>query len=214
MTPVAVIFDMDGVIVDSEPYSMQALIDELRSHGIDPTAEELRRSYGRKVQDDFRELFARYGATSDIEAAVISKRTRYFGLATGNLKPLPGALELIARVKARGYRVGLASSGDREKVALSLRSLKLEGVFEIMVTGDDIKHSKPDPEIYRLAAARLGVDPRLCVAVEDAPSGVRAARGAGMRCIAVTSTVSREELAEADLVVASLADDLASVLPL
>lgn len=214
MTLRAVIFDMDGVIVDSEPYSMQALVDELRHHGIEPTAEELRRSYGRKVDEDFTELFARYGVAADVQAAVVSKRERYRRLATGKLTPLPGALALLDRVRARGYRLGLASSGDRDKVALSMRSLALDGVFETVVTGDDITHSKPHPEIYLTAAARLGIEPPDCLAIEDAPNGVGAAKRAGMRCIAVTNSVTREELAGADLVVASLADDLSPLLPL
>lgn len=209
-----VIFDMDGVIVDSEPYSMQALVDILREHGIDPSEDDLRRSYGRKITEDFVDYFARHGVTADLEAAVARKRARYFTLAAGRLRPLPGALDLIDRIRDKGYRVGLASSGDRDKVAFSMQALHLDGRFEVVVTGDDIGHSKPHPEVYLTAAGRLGIDPGECLAIEDAPSGVRAAKRAGMRCLAVTNSVGREALADADLVVASLADDLSAVLPL
>jgi HAD superfamily hydrolase (TIGR01509 family) len=210
----AVIFDMDGVIVDSEPYSMQALVDTLRHYGVDPTADELRRSYGRRITDDFADYFGRAGVAVDLETAVARKRARYFELAAGRLEPFPGVLSLFPRARAKGYRLALASSGDRDKVAFSMRALGLDGIFEIVVTGDDIAHSKPHPEIYLTAAGRLEVDPGHCLAIEDAPNGVQAAKRAGMRCIAVTNSVTREELAGADLVVASLADDLSALLPL
>jgi HAD superfamily hydrolase (TIGR01509 family) len=209
----AVIFDMDGVIVDSEPYSMQALVDVLRDHGIEPTTEELRRSYGRRVADDVRDYFARHRVTADLDTAVARKRARYFELAAGRLRPLPGVRPLLDRVRGSGRRLGLASSGDRDKVAFGLRALSLDGAFEVVVTGDEIARGKPDPEIYLLAARRLEVDPRACVAIEDAPNGVLAARRAGMRCIAVTNSVRREELEGADLIVASLDADLSAVLP-
>jgi HAD superfamily hydrolase (TIGR01509 family) len=207
-----VIFDMDGVIVDSEPYSMQALVDVLREHRVEPTAEELRRSYGRRVTDDLRDYFARHRVTADLAAAVARKRARYFELAADRLRPLPGVIALLDRLRRSGRRLGLASSGDRDKVAFSLRVLGLDGVFEVVVTGEEIAHGKPDPEIYLLAARRLAVDPRECVAIEDAPTGVQAAKRAGMRCIAVTNSVERDRLEGADLIVASLAEDLSAVL--
>lgn len=210
----AVIFDLDGVIVDSEPYSMQALVDVLREHGIEPSAEELRRSYGRKVRDDFMDYFARHGVAADLDAAISRKHARYYELAAGRLKPFPGVMPLIDRLRQRGYRLALASSGDRRKVAFSIQALCLNGVFETVVTGDDVSHSKPHPEIYLTAAQRLGVNPAVCVAIEDAPNGVQAAKRAGMRCIAVTNSVPRVQLQEADLVVESLSDDLSPVLAL
>jgi len=209
-----VIFDMDGVIVDSEPYSMRALVDVLREHGVEPTVEELRRSYGRKIGEDLVDYFRAHGVTADLGAAVARKRRRYFELAAGKLRPFPGVLTLLDRIRDRGYRIGLASSGDRDKVAFSMRALDLDGRFAIVVTGDDIGRSKPDPEIYLTAVGRLGVEPAACLAIEDAPNGVRSAKRAGLGCLAVTNSVSREELGEADLVVASLADDLSAVLPL
>jgi HAD superfamily hydrolase (TIGR01509 family) len=210
----AVIFDMDGVIVDSEPYSMQALIDVLREHGIEPTAEELRRSYGRKIRDDLAGYWARHGVSADLDAAIARKHARYYALAAGHLKPFPGVMALLDRLRRRGYRLALASSGDGRKVAFSLQALGLNGVFEAVVTGDDVGHSKPHPEIYLTAAQRLGVDPAACVAIEDAPNGVQAAKRAGMRCIAVTNSVPREELQGADLIVEALTADLSAVLPL
>jgi HAD superfamily hydrolase (TIGR01509 family) len=210
----AVIFDMDGVIVDSEPYSMRALIDVLRQYGIDPTEAEIRRSYGRRIRDDFADYFSRYGVTAHLETAIARKEARYYHLAAGHLKPFPGVMRLLKRLRARGHGLALASSGDRVKVAFGMQALSLDGTFEAVVCGNDVTRSKPDPEIYLLAAQRLKVPPAACVAIEDAPAGVEAAKRAGMRCIAVANSVAREQLQPADLIVASLADDLSPVLPL
>jgi HAD superfamily hydrolase (TIGR01509 family) len=210
----AVIFDMDGVIVDSEPYSMQALIDTLRLYGIEPTEDDLHRSYGRRIQDDFVDYFSRYGVTGDVDIAMAHKHARYYHLAAGHLHPFPGVIPLLKRLRDHGYCLALASSGDRVKVAFGMQALKLNGTFQVIVSGDDVTHSKPDPEIYVTAAQRLGVAPVECVAIEDAPAGVEAAKRAGMCCIAVTNSVTRDQLQKADLIVASMADDLSPVLPL
>jgi HAD superfamily hydrolase (TIGR01509 family) len=210
----AVIFDMDGVLVDSEPYSVQALLDTLRQYGIEPSAEDLRRSYGRRIGDDFIDYFTRYGVTGNLNTAIAHKHARYYHLAAGRLQPFPGVMALLKRVRDQRYRLALASSGDRIKVAFGMQALSLNGTFETVITGDDVARSKPDPEIYLTAAQRLGMPPTACVAIEDAPAGVEAAKRAGMRCIAVTNSVAREQLQAADLVVDSLADDLSPVLPL
>ena len=208
----AVIFDMDGVIVDSEPYSMQALVDILRQYGVEPTENDLRRSYGRRVRDDFVDYFSRYGVTADVNTAIAHKHARYYHLAAGRLRPFPGVMPLLKRLRHCGYRLALASSGDRVKVAFGMQALGLNGVFEAIVSGDDVTHSKPDPEIYLTAAQRVGVPAAACIAIEDAPAGVEAAKCAGMRCIAVTNSVGREQLHKADLIIDSLERDLSSVL--
>jgi len=210
----AVIFDMDGVIVDSEPYSMQALIDVLGQYGIEPTEDDLRRSYGRRVRDDFVDYFARYGVTADVNIAIAHKHARYYHLAAGHLRPFPGVMALLKRLRDHGHCLALASSGDRVKVAFGMQALQLNSIFELVITGDDVAHSKPAPEIYLRAAQRIGVPPAECVALEDAPAGVEAVKRAGMRCIAVTNSVPRGQLYQADLIVDSLADDLSPVLPL
>jgi HAD superfamily hydrolase (TIGR01509 family) len=212
VTALAVIFDMDGVIVDSEPYSMQALVDVLHRYGIAPTEDDLRRSYGRRVRDDLVDYFIRYGVVADVTTAIAYKQARYYHLAAGQLKPFVGVIPLLKRLRDHGYRLALASSGDRVKVAFGLQALDLNGIFEAVVTGDDVSQSKPDPEIYLTAAQQLGVSPVACVVIEDAPVGVDAAKRAGMRCIAVTNSVAREQLHKADLIVDALSEDLSPVL--
>jgi HAD superfamily hydrolase (TIGR01509 family) len=214
VAPEAVIFDMDGVIVDSEPYSVQALVDVLRTYGVIPTTADLHRSYGRRIRDDLADYFSRYGVTGDLDSAIAHKHARYFHLAAGHLKPFAGVMPLLRRLRRQGSRLALASSGDRIKVAFGMQALGLNGIFATVVSGDDVTQSKPHPEIYLLAAQRLGVEPGACVAIEDAPAGVESAKRAGMRCIAVTNSVAPEELRGADLIVGSLADDLSPLLPL
>jgi len=209
----AVIFDMDGVIVDSEPYSMQALLEILQEYGIQPTVEDLQRSFGRRVRDDFARYFQQYGATADVGEAIARKHARYYRLAAGHLRAFPGVMLLIARLRRCGYRLGLASSGDHTKIAFGLNALGLDGVFDLVVSGDDVTQGKPDPEIYRTVARRLAVHPAECVVIEDAPAGVQAAKSAGMHCIAITNTVPPAQLQGADLIVDSLEDDLSPLLP-
>jgi HAD superfamily hydrolase (TIGR01509 family) len=213
VAPEAVIFDMDGVIVDSEPYSVQALVDILRAYGIVPTMADLQRSYGRRIRDDLADYFARYGITGDVHSAIAHKHARYYHLAAGHLKPFAGVMPLLRRLRQQGCRLALASSGDRIKVAFGMQALGLDGIFATVVSGDDVTQSKPHPEIYLLAARRLGVAPAACVAIEDAPAGVEAAKRAGMRCLAVTNTVTSEQLHMADLIVDSLEGDLVPLLP-
>jgi HAD superfamily hydrolase (TIGR01509 family) len=193
---------------------MQELIDTLRHYGVEPTTDELQRSYGRRVREDLIDYFARHAVTADIDSAVAYKEARYFHLAAGHLLPMPGAVRLIGRLRDRGYRLALASSGDRLKVAFGMQALGLNGIFEAVVTGDDVSRSKPHPEIYLIAAQRLGVPPEECLAIEDAPAGVEAAKRAGMCCVAVTTSVARQQLSQADFIITSLADDLTPILAL
>jgi HAD superfamily hydrolase (TIGR01509 family) len=164
------------------------------------------------VRDDIVDYFARYGVTADVNIAIAHKHARYYHLAAGHLHPFPGVMALLTRIRRQGFRLALASSGDRVKVAFGMQALELNGIFDTVVTGDDVSHSKPDPEIYLIAAQRLGFPPADCIAIEDAPAGVEAAKRAGMRCIAVTNSVAREQLQQADLIVDALADDLSPVL--
>jgi HAD superfamily hydrolase (TIGR01509 family) len=172
----------------------------------------LQQSYGRRVRDDFVDYFSRHGVTADVNIAIAHKHARYYHLAAGHLQPLPGVVALLRRLRDQAT-AGLGLSGDRVKVAFGMQALALIGIFEAVITGDDVSHSKPDPEIYLIAAQRLGVPPAACIAIEDAPAGVEAAKRAGMRCIAVTNSVARDQLHKADLIVDSLADDLSPVLP-
>jgi len=121
-----------------------------------------------------------------------------------NIKPLPGAIELMKSLRENGFAVALASSAPIENIRLVMRELGIEDSFHAIVSGREVKEGKPSPQGFLLAAEKLGVEPKDCIVIEDAVAGVTAAKKAGMRCIAVTNTHPRESLMEADLVVSTL----------
>jgi beta-phosphoglucomutase len=137
----------------------------------------------------------------EIHALDHEKEAAYRALVAHRFPIMDGARELVASLRADGFRTAVGSSGPPANVALAIQGLALENAFDAVVTGRDVKRSKPDPECFLLAAERLSVPPERCVVFEDAPAGITAAKAAGMRCIAITSkghTVERQR--EADLV--------------
>ncbi len=208
----ALVFDLDGVLVDSEPVHHRAarrLVaprplsedDYARFTGlaIAPFMEWVRAHYG--LEDSVEELIGRYAALVTAE------------LRSGDIEPLDGASELIAAARAAGWAVGLASQSIAEWVHATLEGCGLADAFDIAVSGDDIERAKPEPDIFLLAAERLGVAPAACVAIEDSPAGVRSAASAGMFVVQSrqASTAAPPQPA-AHLVVASLRElDLAAL---
>ena len=175
----ALVFDLDGVLVDSEPVHLRAarrLVapqplseeDYARFTGlaIAPFMEWVREHYG--LEDSVGELTRRYAALVTAE------------LWGGDIEPLDGARELIAAARAVGWAVGLASQSIAEWVHATLEGCGLADSFDVAISGDDIERAKPEPDIFLLAAERLGVAPAACVAIEDSPAGVQSASSAGM----------------------------------
>jgi HAD superfamily hydrolase (TIGR01509 family) len=140
-----------------------------------------------------------------LNAAVAAKERRYWELLEAGVPAFPDGLALLARTD--GWRVGLATGSIRREAELALRSLGVAGRFGAIIAREDYEKGKPDPQPYLLAVRALGLSPPRCVVVEDAPGGIRAAKAAGMACVAVTHSCPREQLLEADLVV----DDLGLV---
>ena len=141
---------------------------------------------------------------------------RSFLRARGNIKPLPGAIELLRSLNEHGFSQALGSSAPIENIRLVTQELGIEGIFQVIVSGRDVKEGKPSPQGFLLAAEKLGIEPQYCVVIEDATAGVAAAKRAGMRCLAVTNTSPKTKLASADRVVDTLeqvsVSDLASLL--
>lgn len=204
-----VIFDLDGVLINSEPLHLRAYQEVLAEYGVSLSDEVYYASY--LVYSD-REVLGRLVPRPDrLEAALAAKERRYLGLVAAGVPAFADGLRLLSRLD--GWRIGLATGSLRREAELALAALGVRDRFRAIVAIDDCGRGKPDPEPYRLAAARLGLPPGRCVAVEDSPGGVQAAKAAGMRCVAVTHTCPRERLAEADAVVDDLgAADLEAVL--
>ncbi len=205
----AVIFDFDGIIVDSEPMHYQAFQRILEPLGKGFPWEEYCATYiGFDDRDAFREVFKAAGekiCSRDVKH-LISKKAEIFQqlIREGQATPLPGAVELIESIP-RKLPIALCSGALREDIIPILGNLGIDNSFSVIVTADDTKKSKPDPAPYKLALEKLGEDnAATAIAIEDTPAGILSAKGAGVKVLAVTNSYDREFLLEADAVTDSL----------
>jgi beta-phosphoglucomutase family hydrolase len=212
----AVIWDMDGVIADTAPYHFRAWQEIFDRLGASYTEDDFRRNFGKRNDTIIRNILCSEISPGEIEAIAVEKEEGFRKRARGNIKPLPGAIELLQSLNKSGFHQALGSSAPLENINLVTRELGIEGIFQVIVSGREVEEGKPSPQGFLLAAARLGVRPQDCVVIEDAMAGVTAAKRASMSCIAVTTTNDRTQLAEADLVIDTLekvsVSDLASLL--
>jgi len=179
-----VVFDLDGVIVDSHPMHKRAWRLFLASVGKDVPESDLEFIFeGRRR----REILTHFlGELSDSEAeAYGSKKDEFFRQACPTPEPAAGSVELIRRLEETGLSIAVATSASRHRARWTLEQLKIADCFDVVVTGDDVVQSKPDPAIYQLAALRLSVSPECLCAVEDSICGVRSAMSAGLRCLGI-----------------------------
>jgi mannitol-1-/sugar-/sorbitol-6-phosphatase len=191
-----VLFDLDGVLVDSAECVERTWRRWATRHGLDP-AQVIRTAHGRRTIETVRHLAPHLAADDEVAMLAASESTE-----TNGVYEVPGARELLASLPPRSWAV--VTSGIRPVAELRLRHTRLP-TPRVLVTADQVRHGKPHPEGFLTAAARLGVDPARCVVVEDAPPGIEAAYAAGMRAVAVASTHDREALAAAEMVVPALA---------
>jgi len=197
MRRAAAIWDMDGVLVDSTEAHFEAWRRMAAARGETLTRERFLPTFGMNNPDAIRVLF---GAVPEADARAIAtdKEIEFRRLLRGRAAALPGADALVRALRAAGHPLAIASSAPRENIRAVLEELGLADAFGATASGDDIRHGKPDPEIFLLAAERLGVPRRDCIVLEDADVGVLAAKRAGMRAFAITMTRPREGLAGAD----------------
>ncbi len=200
-----IIFDMDGVLVDSEEFICEAAVRMFAERGIAVEPKDFELFIGTGEDRYIGGVAEKYGL--DFDASMKTRTYEiYAEIVRGRLAPLEGASEFIAQAKCRGLKLAVASSADRIKVDVNLRESGLQPeTFDVIVSGSDVKNKKPDPEIFITAAARLGLAPKECLVVEDAVSGVRAAKAGGFRCLALTTSFDSEQLAEADWTAPNLA---------
>jgi beta-phosphoglucomutase family hydrolase len=200
----AVIWDMDGVIADSGPYHLAAWQEIFGRRGVKFTAGDFQHSFGLRNDNIIRNTLGKEITQDEVETIAVEKEETFRRLAGGRIKPLPGALRLLKLLKKEGFRMAIASSTPAENIELVTGSLGIADYFRVIVNGHDVTEGKPDPRVFLLAAQRLGVKPEHCLVIEDAMAGVAAAKKAGMACLAVTNTHSRQKLKEADLIVDTL----------
>ncbi|MBI1369361.1 MAG: HAD-IA family hydrolase [Planctomycetes bacterium] len=208
----AIVFDFDGVIVDTEPLHYRAFLRVLEPRGIQFDYDAYLEKYiGFDDRDGLRAMFEDHDQTLDDAASLSLRRDKAHAFDTivaEGVTPFPGVLELI-RAAAAAMPIAICSGALRSDIDAILPALgegEIPDLFRAMVTADDVARSKPDPESYALAARRLGIDPAKCLAIEDTPAGLESARGAGLRTLAVTHSYPADRLRAADRVVTSLDD--------
>ncbi|HYH75436.1 MAG TPA: HAD family phosphatase, partial [Candidatus Saccharimonadales bacterium] len=200
----AVIFDMDGVLIDSVALNWQAYNQVLGREGLHVSADQMHQYVGMALEDQVRLFqknlgFTMDAATFDAETAVIKESL--FKAIT----PKPGVLDLLIALQQEGVPRAVATSTDRDTMQRRLHAAGIYDYFDDFVTEENVTAHKPHPEVYLAAAARLGCQPIQCTVIEDAPAGLQAAKAAGMACVVVaTPYVPKEYVDQADLLVPSL----------
>jgi HAD superfamily hydrolase (TIGR01509 family) len=185
----AVIFDIDGTIVDNMHLHAEAFARFAERHGLPPlTTEDRARLDGRRNSEIFPILFKREVPRDEWLAYEHEKEGLYRELSRGRLMPMKGLHGLIDRLRASGIPMALATSAPEANVTHTLGELGLAGAFPVIVRGDQVPRGKPAPDVFLEAARRLGVEPAACLVFEDAPMGIAAAQAAGMAVVALTTS--------------------------
>lgn len=204
----AVIFDLDGVIIDSEPYHLESDKMLMRDYNKDISDDELHNYVGVSSLDMWTELRVKYRLSVTV-GELLEKHTHYkrYVFSNRKLEPIDGIKELLAELKYHGISIGLASSSDMEFIVFILKNLGIREYFQVVVSREDVLKGKPAPDIFLKAAELLKVEPDSCTVIEDSEHGVKAAKLAGMRCIGFSNPNSgKQDLSLSDVVVCSISE--------
>jgi HAD superfamily hydrolase (TIGR01509 family) len=201
----AVIFDMDGVLVDTEPMHLRALNQVLAESGFALSEEENQQLLGTSFKATWDFLIKRFNFEAELERYAPAYDEAVVSLLREPLTPALGSMKLLADLRTHKVPLALASSAKRRWIEATLGALGMSHFFPISVSGEDVAHSKPAPDIFLLTASRLGLPANRCLVIEDSPNGIAAARGAGMDVIAVrTPNTEGLPLENATRIVSSL----------
>ncbi len=195
--PIGILFDMDGVLVDSGPAHLESWQLAARRRGMDFAADDFKKNFGQRSSDIIRAILGSDTSDDDVRRFDDEKEALYRELITGDVPLMPGCRELLATLKDAGFRLAVATSGPPENLELVLREAELAKYFAATVTGVDIQHGKPAPDCFLLAAERVGCQPAECVVIEDAPVGIRAGVAAEMPVVALAGTHPADTLVAA-----------------
>ena len=205
MAKYGVIFDMDGVLVDSYRAHFDSWNRMARAHGLAITEQQFAASFGRTTREIIASLWSDSVSEEEIPLWDDEKEAAYRDILREAFPEMPGAAALVRALHAAGFALAIGSSGPPENVAVVRECLP--PLFDAAVTGVDVTHGKPHPEVFLTVAAKLQISPARCAVVEDAPAGVAAARSAGMAAVAITGTAPWDKLAkQAHLVVDALSE--------
>lgn len=201
-----IIFDMDGVLADTGPIHFESWVKLGKEIGVEFTKELFEQTFGQQSPTITRRLVGAGIDQTLIEKWANLKEQYYREMVQNKLQPLPGAVELIKSLKSKGFKLAIGSSGPPENVDLLLTSLKIKKYFDVVITADDVKKGKPEPDVFLMASNILNIKPKDCIVIEDAPVGIEAAKRAGMKSIALTTTHDKSELQMAQIIVKDLSN--------
>ena len=200
----AVLWDLDGVIADTGIYHCRAWQTVFPKRGANFTEEDFMRHFGQRNDTIIRDTLGDSISPEEINIIASEKEVTYRRLVAENIKPLHGAIELIRSLREQGIKMAIASSAPPENIQIIIGGLGIEDYFNAIAWGREVAESKPNPQIFLLAARKLGIEPGNCIVIEDSVAGVAAAKSAGMKCLAVTNSHPRNSLKAADLVIDTL----------
>jgi beta-phosphoglucomutase len=199
--PRAVLWDMDGTLIDSADYHWLTWRDTLAQEGHTLTSEEFASWFGQRNDTILKRYLGSVTAAEIVRIGNAKEAAYREMVRTRGIEPLPGVAEWLGRLRAAGWRHAVASSAPPANIEVILDVLGVRDAFDAYVSAEEVPHGKPAPDVFLLAADRVGVPPDRCVVVEDAPAGVEAGRRGGMRTIGVASL---NRTLDADVVVTSL----------
>ena len=196
-----VIFDMDGVIIDSEPIHTKIEQQLFRELNLNVSEEEHSTLVGTSDKNFWQHIHNRYHLAEPVEELMTRKNDRYIRYIEENpdIQPMPGVVEFIKKLYKDGFDLILASSAMMKNIEIVLAKFALSKYFRDKVSGATLKHSKPHPEIFQIASQRAGTEPEKCLVIEDSKNGVQAAKAAEMKCIGFNS--GNQDLSAADIVI-------------
>lgn len=199
-----VLFDLDGTILNSEPLHFAAFQSTLDKHGKRLDEKQYKEHFaGRSDEAGLLRYFKFINEDVNVSRIVDEKARKFLELASDQVVPYPGVIPLIRYLYTQ-VPLALVTGASRIEAEITLKSFTISNCFTVIITSEDVKNSKPSPEGYLKATNILHLNPKDCVVVEDSPSGVLAAKNAGIDCIAVTNTHTSEELSQATKVVDQL----------
>ncbi len=203
-----VIFDFDGVLVDTGEYHKQSWHDLAKNEGLQFSDEYFYSTFGMQNYQILPKMAGRELSNDEINRLSEWKESRFRDLIADGIKPMDGVKELLLDLKSTGFKLAVGSSAPRVNLDFMLGGASLSGMFDAEVSGEDVKNGKPAPDTFLKAARRIGVEPERCVVIEDAIAGVLAGKSAGMKVVAITTSTKREKLlaAKADRVIERFAE--------
>jgi len=200
----AILFDMDGILIKSEPLWRESKNIILERHGLGKFSHIPMGTMGMTNKEAMETIMQISGLGGDVNTLVEERASIVLSLAEQKLELFEGVKELIAEAKEKGMRTAVATASPQRILDWVLERFEMRGMFDGYANGDNGVRGKPNPDIFLRAAEAIGVPPEECVVIEDAPHGIEAARRAGMKCIAVTNSYPRERLSGAGLIVSGL----------